>query len=204
MLWKMVSKALLKPCRQDSQPFPHPPRGLSCHRRWSGWTRRTRLSQICAGWAWSPVWPTCALWQHSRWPSPAPRFGWQASYPCSSCRWVSPSLIPRQQDLHSPSGLDVKWTDPWPKKPPKIKILLMTPGLEPGIDLLACWLFLCLLCTWKDRGKRHLCSWSLNQSSQVPEVSWLLSGTVFRDLLRLLVAISLQIERNQSRIINQG
>jgi len=55
------------------------------------------------------------------------------------------------------------------KKP---KILLVTPGSEPGIDLLA--LPVCSLiipCNWKDRGEHYLCSWSLNESSQGPEVS---------------------------------
>lgn len=65
-------------------------------------------------------------------------------YPSNSCRYVSPLLISRQRNLHSPRRLDVKSTDSWPKKPPKIKILLMTPGLEPGIDLLAFWFFLFL------------------------------------------------------------
>jgi len=56
------------------------------------------------------------------------------------------------------------------KKP---KILLVTPGLEPGIDLPALPIpSLIIPCSWKDRGEHYLCSQSFNQSAQGPEVSF--------------------------------
>ena len=49
---------------------------------------------------------------------------------------------------------------------------LVTPGSESGINLLALLVsFLIIPCNWKDRGEHYLCSWSLNQLSQSPEVS---------------------------------
>lgn len=195
----MVSNVLLKPGKQDSQPFPHPPGGLSCHRRWGWMSNPAFHKSVLAG-------PDHLFDLHVPCDSiqdDLPQHQGLANrpgYPSSSCRWVSPLLISRKRNLHSPNRLDVKPTDPRTKKNPRIRILRVTPGLEP---VLICWLavFFCffphLLCIWKDRGKHHLCSWSLNQLSQVPEVSWLLSerlqglGTVFRDSLRLLVATSL-------------
>ena len=54
----------------------------------------------------------------------------------------------------------------------KPNIQMVTPGLERGIDL--CDLpITCTIdpCNWQDQRKHCLCSWSLNQSPQGPEVS---------------------------------
>ena len=52
------------------------------------------------------------------------------------------------------------------------KILLVTSGSEPGIDLLTLPISsLIIPCNWKDSREHYLCSWSLNQSSQGPEVN---------------------------------
>ena len=50
-------------------------------------------------------------------------------------------------------------------------ILPVTPGLEPGIDLLTPPVSsLIFLCNWRDRGEHYLCSSSLNLSLQNLEV----------------------------------
>lgn len=136
----MVSNVLLKPGKQDSQPFPHPPGGLSCHRRWGWMSNPAFHKSVLAG-------PDHLFDLHVPCDSiqdDLPQHQGLANrpgYPSNSCRWVSPLLISRKRNLHSPNRLDVKPTDPRTKKTPQNQNSTGDTRLRASIDLLACCFF---------------------------------------------------------------